>query len=128
MDDMGWVVLAVWALVALVALPLGRHAFTETPLLGLQALIALAGLALAIVYVAGSPDEAIAWIMAGLGVLGAIVVGLAGVWLMGDTHRTLIATQQGHEEVDALLAGIEVWLFISAAFVTFILAAYATTV
>jgi hypothetical protein len=112
MDDMAWVVLAVWALVAAIALPLGRHAATETPLLGLQALLGLAGLTLAIIFVAAEPAEAIAWVIAGIGALGAIVVAFAAAWLTSDQHGVANARQQSNEETDALLAGVELTMFV----------------
>lgn len=120
-DQMGWVVLAVWAVVAAVAIPLGRHALSETPALGLQAALALAGLALAIVYVAGSDSRALAWVLAGIGVLGAIVVAVAAAWLTADRPGSDPATQAG-EETDALLAGVELTLFATAGLISAVLA------
>ena len=122
MDDMAWVVLGVWILVALIALPLGRHALTESPWLGVQVLVALAGLALAIVYVASGGSEALAWVIAGVGVLGAVVVAFAVRYLVSDEHAVGSARQQGAEEGDALLAGIEGPLFATASFAAVMLA------
>jgi hypothetical protein len=125
MDDMAWVVLGVWIVVALVALPLGRHAITETPWLAVQVLIALAGLTLAIIFVADGGSEALAWVIAGLGVLGAVVVALAVRWLVSDEHPVSTNRQQGAEEGDALLASVEAPLFVVASFVAVMLALYA---
>jgi hypothetical protein len=124
MDDMAWVVLGAWVLVALVALPLARHALTETPLLGLQLLVGLAGLTLAIVFVAGSPSETLAWVMVGVGIAGAATVGLAAAWLTSDQHPSRAARQQGAEEGDALLAGVELPLFVVASFAALMLALF----
>ena len=117
MDEMAWVVLGVWIVVALLALPLSRHAASETPLLGLQLPVALAGLALAIVCVASEPSETLAWIMAGLGILGGLLVGVAVAWLTSDEHAVGSARQQHNEEGDAALASVELSFFVVASFV-----------
>jgi hypothetical protein len=127
MSDFAWVVLAMWAITAGVALPLSRHAFAESPMLALQALIALTGLTLSIVFVAAEPSEAIAWIGAGLGAVGAVAVAFGAAWLMSDAHGQRTASQQGHEEADALLAGVELPLFIVTGMLSAVLAAFVTT-
>jgi uncharacterized membrane protein len=121
MKDFGWFVLVMWVIVASVALPLGLGAITQTPLLGLQALFALAGLVLAVVFVSFEASEAIAWVMVGLGLLGAITVTGAIAWLVSDDKPDRLAGQQAFEEVNALLAGVALPMYVTTAFVATLL-------
>ena len=71
---MEWVSIAVWALVAFVALPVGGGAFAAPPL-GLQPLVGAAGLVLAVLF-AIEGAAALAWVAFGLGLLGAATSGM----------------------------------------------------
>ena len=121
MKDFGWFVLVMWVVVASVALPIGLGALTQTPLLGLQALFALAGLALAVVFVSVEATETIAWVMVGVALLGAITVTGAVAWLVSDEKPDRLAGQQHFEEVNALLAGVAIPMSITTAFVAALL-------
>jgi len=105
---MEWVSIAVWALVALVALPVGGGAFAAPPL-GLQPLIGAAGLVLAVLF-AIDGAAALAWVACGLGLLGAVTTGLGTAQLLadvGDTGRV--------EEHAATFAGVAWPLYATAA-------------
>lgn len=114
MSDLAWLVLALWVSVLLVGLPLGRHALTETPLFGLQAVLAIAGLSLTILYVSGLDTRAVAWAIAGASVVGTVVVAAGAAWLIADRPRVSLAGQEA-EETDAALAGVEFSLYLVAA-------------
>jgi hypothetical protein len=77
---MEWLALAMWVLVALVALPVGRAAFAAPPL-GLVPPLALAGLVLSIVFAVRN-GAALAWIATGLALAGAVLTGLGAAQLM----------------------------------------------
>ena len=121
MKDFGWFVLVMWVLLAGMAMPLGLGALTQTPLLGLTALIALAGLALAAVFLAWEPTETLAWVMTGLALLGAVVTVGAASWLVADDRPDLIASMQAHEELNAALVGAAIPLFLTTAFAAAVL-------
>ena len=107
---MEWLGLAMWIIVAAIALPLGRHALTETAVLGLQALAAGGGLALCAVFLAVGRPPILAWGAAALALIGLAAVTGAAVWLASDA-RSVSAAGQGAEETDALLAGLVLPLF-----------------
>lgn len=105
---MEWVSIAVWALVALVALPVGGGAFAAPPL-GLQPLIGAAGLVLAVL-LAIDGAAALAWVAFGLGLLGAATTGMGTAQLLadvGDTGRS--------EELAGTFAGVAWPLYATAA-------------
>ena len=104
---MEWVSIAVWALVALVVLPVGGGAFAAPPL-GLQPLLGVAGFALAVLF-AILGEAALAWAAAGLGVLGAATTGIGVAQLLADAGDTGRA-----EELAATLAGAAWPLYLTA--------------
>lgn len=107
---MEWLALILWVLVAMVALPLGRHALTEHPALGLQAMAGLGGLALCVLFLATDRPPLLAWAAVALGVLGGLAVAVAAYWLVSD-NRYVSAAGEGAEEIDALLTAVAGPLF-----------------
>src|SRR4051812_31705424 len=107
---MEWVALITWALVVALALPVGREASAYPPL-GVAALAALAGLALAIVFLAVGGSDGVAWGAVGAGAVGLVAAAAGAAWLTSDQHVFGGAAQQRHEETDAGLAGAELPLF-----------------
>lgn len=100
--------IAVWALVALVALPVASGAFAAPPL-GLQPLVGVAGLALAVLF-AIDGAAALAWVACGLGLLGAATTGMGVAQLLVDVGDTGPA-----EEHAATFAGVAWPLYATAA-------------
>ncbi|HEV7774326.1 MAG TPA: hypothetical protein VGO48_13685 [Conexibacter sp.] len=78
---MEWVSVAVWALVALVALPVASGAFVAPPL-GLQPIVGVAGLVLSVLF-AVNGNAPLAWIAGGLALLGAVTTGVGAAELIG---------------------------------------------
>lgn len=105
---MEWVSIAVWALVALVALPVGSGAFAAPPL-GLQPLLGLAGLVLAVLFAIDGAAP-LAWVACGLGLLGAVTTGMGAAQLLADVGDTGRA-----EEHAATFAGAAWPLYLTAA-------------
>ena len=82
---MEWLALALWALTAALALPIGGGAFAAPPL-GAVPLLGLAGLALSAIFAIGGGDAAtLMWVAVGLGAAGAAAIGAgAATLLAGD--------------------------------------------
>jgi len=77
-----WLALAVWALTAAVALPIGSAAFAAPPL-GLVPPLGLAGLALSVIFAAGGADAAgLMWVAFGLAIAGAATTGVGAAQLI----------------------------------------------
>jgi len=97
---MEWVSIAVWALVALVALPVASGAFAAPPL-GLQPIVGVAGLALSVLF-AVNGNAPLAWVAGGLALFGAMTTGVGAAELIrgedGDIGRA--------EEHAATFAGV----------------------
>ncbi|MGN6187635.1 MAG: hypothetical protein ACTHOE_01945 [Conexibacter sp.] len=89
---MEWLALALWALTAPVAAPVGSGAFAAPPL-GLVPPLGLAGLVLSAIFAIGGGDTAgVMWVAFGLGVAGTAVTGVGAAQLIaeseyGDTGR-----------------------------------------
>jgi hypothetical protein len=120
-DAMEWLALAMWIIVAAIALPLGRHALGETAVLGLQALAGGGGLALCVLFLAVGRPSILAWGATALAFIGLAAVTVAAVWLASDA-RSVSAAGQGAEETDALLAGLVLPLFGIAALFSLLMA------
>lgn len=82
---MEWLALALWALTAAVALPVGSGAFAAPPL-GLVPPLGLAGLVLSAIFAIGGGDTAaLMWIAVGLGTAAAMAIGAGAAELLaGD--------------------------------------------
>ena len=80
---MPWLVLVVWVLVAAIALPLGGAAATGRFSFGLEALAALAGLALAVLY-AIDHMSGYAWGAAAAAAVGSVSVAAGSAGLLSD--------------------------------------------
>jgi hypothetical protein len=107
---MEWVAVFTWGLVVAFALPLARGA-ADYPALGVQALCAVAGLALCIVFLAAGGSTGVAWAAFAAAVVGLLSVAAGAAWLISDQHAAGGAAQQRHEETGASLAGAELPLF-----------------
>jgi hypothetical protein len=109
---MQWLTLGNWIFVALLAAPVASIAIAF-PSLGLQALAAFAGLALVIVFAADG-SEVFAWVSAGIGAVGILVLSVGTHSLIQDSPRT-VSVGQSKEEMVASLVGLELPFFITAA-------------
>jgi len=105
---MEWLALAVWLLVLLVALPLGGGAFSAPPL-GLAPLLAIAGLALAIVF-AVDGVAGVAWAGVAVAAAGVLATGAGAAQLIADEDPATRAVE--HE---AAFAGAALPLYATAA-------------
>jgi hypothetical protein len=122
---MQWFTLLIWLLIAMLALPLSGGALLGRAALGLQAMAAVGGLALLVVFVAAGESAAAAWIACGLAVFGALAMVFAVAGLTSDRPRPLAAASsraQALEEHTATLAGAQLPLFIVAALLTLLVA------
>lgn len=118
---MEWLALALWVLVAAVALPAGRGAFTA-PALGLVPPLGLAGLVLSVLFAAGGGDAAgLMWIAWGLGIAGTAVTGAGAAQLIADEQPGSPALGRA-EELGSVFAGIAWPLFVVAAVVSLLAA------
>lgn len=118
---MEWLALALWALTAAVALPVGSGAFAAPPL-GLVPPLGLAGLALAVAFAIGGGDAAaLMWTAVGLGAAGAATIGAGAAQLLsGDTFG---GPDLGRaEEHASAFAGVAWPLFATAAAVSLLAA------
>jgi len=119
---MEWLALAMWALVAAVALPAGAGAFAA-PALGLVPPLGLAGLALSVIFAAGGAHSAgLMWVAFGLGLAGAVVTGAGAAQLIAEEQPGSPIGRA--EEHGSVFAGIAWPLFAVAAGVS-VLAALA---
>ncbi len=116
---MEWLALGLWVFMALVAIPLGHGAFSA-PSLGLQPVLGIAGLVLAVLFAAGGA-VGLAWAALALAVLGVVTVAAGAVQLVRDeapSSRTV--------EHEATLAGVALPLYATVAAVTLLAALSAT--
>jgi hypothetical protein len=122
---MQWFTLLIWLLIATLALPLSGGALLGRAALGLQAMAAVGGLALLVVFVAAGESVVAAWIACGLALLGALAMVFAVAGLTSDRPRPLAAASaraQTLEEHTATLAGAQLPLFVLAALLTMLVA------
>ena len=118
MDVLG---LIIWLVVALTALPLGRHALNENAALGLQAMTAGGGFVFTALFIALDHHAIWAWLAFACGVVGTLAVSYAAAWLMSDT-RAVSPAGVGAEALDAMLAGVIIPLYAFAAFLSLLMA------
>src|SRR3954467_15850918 len=102
---MDWIAVFTFGAVALLSLGLARGA-ASNPMLGVQAVAAMAGLALCVLFLAVGGSAALAW-GAFAASAGGVVPLLASVgWLTSDRQAVGSASDQSHEETEAEIAGI----------------------
>jgi hypothetical protein len=123
---MEWVGLAVWLLLAAFGLPLAALGAFVTPTAMVQALAAVAGLALCVSFIVLGGGAVLAWGGVGAAVVGAIAM-LVGSPALISEDRKVGPAGQAAEEHAATLGGIQGPLFGVAVFVT-LLAALGMTV
>jgi hypothetical protein len=111
---MDWIALCTFGAVALLSLGLARGA-AANPVLGVQAIAAIAGFALCVLFLAVGGSTALAWGAFAASAVGVVAVALGVSWLTSDRHPVGNSSQQSHEETEAELAGIELPLFVLAA-------------
>lgn len=118
---MEWLALAVWALTAAVALPVGSGAFAA-PLLGVVPPLGLAGLVLSVIFTIGGGDAAaLMWIALGLGAAGAAMIGASAAQLLSG--ETFGGPELGRTEEHASAFAGAAWpLFATAAAVALLAA------
>jgi hypothetical protein len=115
------IALLTWITVAAIAPPLAHHALGTNAALDVQALGAVGGLALVILFFAlGGPPWA-AFGAAALALIGAVADAFAAVWLISD-ERPVSRIGQGAEETKALLVGIQLPLLGLAALLSLLAA------
>jgi len=116
-----WLALALWALTAAVALPIGGGAFAAPPL-GLVPPLGLAGLALSAIFAIGGGDAAaLMWVAFGLGIAGAATSGAGAAPLLAEERPG--GPELGRpEEHAAAFAGFAWPLFATAAAVSLLAA------
>src|SRR4051812_27439282 len=107
---MEWVAVFTWAVVVALALPVARGA-AAYPALGVQAVAAVAGLALCVVFLAVGGSTGVAWGAFAAGVVGVLCLAAGAAWLTSDQHSAAGVVQQRHEETEASFAGAELLLF-----------------
>jgi hypothetical protein len=120
---MQWCTLLIWLLVATLALPLSGAVLLGRASLGVQALAAVGGLALLVIFVATGEPAALAWIACGLALLGALAMVFAVAGLTSAEPGPVSAANAGRlEEHLASLAGAQLPLFIVVALLTLLVA------
>jgi hypothetical protein len=119
---MQWFTLLIWLLVATLALPLSGGVLLGRAALAVQALAAVGGLTLLVVFVATGEPSALAWIACGLGLLGALAMVFAVAGLTSDQSGVSAAYAERLEEHAASLAGAQLPLFIVAVLLTLLVA------
>lgn len=123
---MEWLGLFIWVLVAALALPLAALGSLTSPWLGLQSLLALGGLVFCVLFIAIGGGW-LAWTSTGLALAGAVALGLGAARLASDEPRTASAGQMAEEHA-ASLAGFELPLLPTVAFVMLLVAVDVATV
>jgi hypothetical protein len=103
---MEWFSLVLWALIASIALPIGLGAIAN-PMLGLQALAVLGGLAVPVLWAFGIGSEDTAWIAFACAAVGVITASIAGAGRASGYREVSMLGQTG-EELLAALVGLEV--------------------
>jgi len=119
---MEWLTLAIWTFVLLIALPLGRGMAYGAISLGVQAMAAGAGFALLIVYVIADEPATLAWVAAGLAVVGVLAVAVGAMRLTSERESTVSAGSLRGEEHEAGLAGVQLPLFMTTLALTIVTA------
>jgi len=119
---MEWLTLAVWTLVLLIALPLGKGLAYGAISLGVQAMAAGAGFALLIAYVIADEPATLAWVAAGLAVVGVLAVAVGAARLTSERESAASAGSLRSEEHEAGLAGVQLPLFMTALAMTIMIA------
>jgi hypothetical protein len=122
---MEWVDFAMWLIVLLLALLVGRAA-TAMPALGVQVLTAAGGLLLCVLFIAKDGARGFAWGAVALGVVGILALTAGVAWLMDDS-RPSSRLGVDVEEVVALLAGLELPLYGLAAVLAIPMALHVAT-
>jgi len=118
---MEWLALALWILVAAVALPTGRSAFVAPPL-GLVPPLGIAGLVLAVLFAVGGGNAAgLMWIAWGLGIAGSAVTGTGAAHLIAEQEPGSPPLGRA-EEHSSVFAGIAWPLFTVAAAISLLAA------
>jgi hypothetical protein len=126
LGDMEWVDLAVWIVVVLVALALGRGALDQ-PAFGLLALTCLAGLALCILFLIEDGATGWAWGSFAAGVVGLLALAGGARWLIYAEDRRSSLMGPRDEEAIALLAGLQLPLLATATIIAALMAFDVTT-
>ncbi len=119
---MEWLALALWAVAAAVALPVGSGAFAAPPL-GLVPPLGLAGLVLCVIFAAGGADAAgLMWVAVGLGVAASAVTGAGAAQLTAGEGP---GGPAGHAEEHASVFAGAAWPLLAVAGAISVLAALA---
>jgi hypothetical protein len=101
---MEWFSLVLWGLIAAVALPLGLAAIAQ-PLLAVQALAVLGGLAMSVLWVFGVGDEDTAWVSFACAVIATFALSISAAWVVSGDREVSRVGQSG-EEIVASLVGL----------------------
>lgn len=122
---MEWFSLVVWSVIALIALPLALGAIAQ-PLLAVQALAVLSGLAVSVLWVFSVGGEEVAWAAFACAVIAALALAISAAWVVrGD--REVSRVGQSGEELVASLVGLELPLVTVAGLLMLLLAAGGVT-
>jgi hypothetical protein len=116
-----WLVLVVWVLVFALAMPLGAGVFIGRISFGVQAMAAVAGLALLVIYLFVGQPSSLAWAATAAGAVGTLAVAIGVAGLVSDREPAVV-TSRWTGEVEALLAGAALPLFIVVALLTTLVA------
>jgi hypothetical protein len=122
---MEWVSLILWGVIALVGLPLGLAAIAQ-PLLAVQAIAVLGGLAVSVLWVFGVGDEGTAWVSFACAVIATLALSISAAWVV-DGEREVTMVGQTGEEIVASLVGLELPLVAVAGLLMLLLAAGGVT-
>jgi len=124
---MEWLGMLVWVLTVLFALPLAYRGSLVSSSLALQSLLVFGGLAFCGLYIALDAIPWLAWASVALALAGAAAVGVGAARLVSDA-RHMSTSGQTAEEHAATLAGAELPLLLTVAFVMVLAATGVTTV
>jgi hypothetical protein len=124
---MEWLGMLIWALLVLLAFPLALLGSLVSPSLGLQSLLVVGGLVFCGLYIALDGAPWLAWASVGLALAGALAVAAGAARLVSDV-RGPITVGQAKEEHAATLAGAELPLLLTVAFVMVLAAVGVTTI
>ena len=121
---MEWLGIVMWAVVLMVASPLGLVALTA-PSFGLVPPLAIGGLATCVLYLVIDDATWLAWLSAGLALGGAGAVTVGAAIIVSSPSE---GAGQTLEENAALVAGSVIPLLLTTAFVMVLAAVGVTTV
>lgn len=124
---MEWLGLVLWVLALGLALPIAALGGLAAPSLGTQSLLALAGLACCVLYLALDGGRWLAWTSFGLALAAALLLTQGARVLMADEPRTVSAGTIAEENA-AGLAGAAIPLMLTVAFAMITAALGVTTV